>query len=232
MHTFENLQQELYWLLSYILFPSGSDAEKSACNAGDPGLNPRSGRSHGEANGNLLQYSCLENSMDRGARQATVHRVTKSRTWLSNSHFHFHLLIVPTALISKSRYPHVTDKKARFRECKGSAQETFWQFLTLRALVIHFSEAASFILKNNVYGDFAMFMIKKRAFEAKYVHMYTCIHKHTVNFACSLREEKRVSCGFLLLLLILIYFWLCSMWDLRSHTRDLTCTPCTGRAEY
>ena len=80
MHTFENLQQELYWLLSYILFPSGSDGEKSACNIGDPGLNPGSGRPHGEANGNLLQYSCLENSMDRGARQATVHRVTKSRT--------------------------------------------------------------------------------------------------------------------------------------------------------
>ena len=70
MHIFENLQWALYWLLSYVLFPGGSDGKKSACNAGDPGLNPGSGRPHGEANGNLLQYSCLENSMDRGAKQA------------------------------------------------------------------------------------------------------------------------------------------------------------------
>ena len=43
-----------------------------------------SGRSPGGGHGNLLQYSCLENPMDRGAWQATVHRVTKSRTWLRN----------------------------------------------------------------------------------------------------------------------------------------------------
>ena len=52
--------------------------KKSACNAGDPDSNPGSRRSPGEGNGNPLQYSCLENSMDRGARQATVHGVTKS----------------------------------------------------------------------------------------------------------------------------------------------------------
>ena len=54
-------------------------------NAGDirdVGLTPRLGRSPGEGHGNTLQYSCLENPMDRGALQATVHRVTKSRTWL------------------------------------------------------------------------------------------------------------------------------------------------------
>ena len=48
--------------------------------AGDPGLIPRSGRSPGEGNGNPLQYSCLENSMDRGARQATTHGIRKSWT--------------------------------------------------------------------------------------------------------------------------------------------------------
>ena len=48
-------------------FPGGSDGKASACNAGDPGLIPGWGRSPGEGNGNLLQYSCLENSMDRGA---------------------------------------------------------------------------------------------------------------------------------------------------------------------
>ena len=50
-----------------------------ACNAGDPGLIPGSGRSSGEGNGNPLQYSCLENPMDRGAWQATVHGVARVR---------------------------------------------------------------------------------------------------------------------------------------------------------
>ena len=50
---------------------------KSVYSAGDPGSIPRSGRSPGEGNGNPLQYSCLENSMDRGAWLATVHGVTE-----------------------------------------------------------------------------------------------------------------------------------------------------------
>ena len=56
---------------------------KSACNAGDLGLIPGLGRSPGEENGYPLQYSCLENSMDRGAWWATVHGVAMSRTRLS-----------------------------------------------------------------------------------------------------------------------------------------------------
>ena len=48
-------------------FPGGSDSKESAYNAGDPGSIPGSGRSSGEGNGNPLQYSCLENPMDRGA---------------------------------------------------------------------------------------------------------------------------------------------------------------------
>ena len=52
----------------------------SAYNAGDPGSIPGLGRSPGEGNGNPLQYSCLENPMDRGAWQATVHGVAKSQT--------------------------------------------------------------------------------------------------------------------------------------------------------
>ena len=52
----------------------------SACSAGDPGSIPGLGRSPGEGNGNSLQYSCLENLMDGGAWQATVHGVTKSWT--------------------------------------------------------------------------------------------------------------------------------------------------------
>ena len=61
-------------------FPGGSNSKESACNVGDPGLIPGYGRSPGDGNGNPLQYSFLENSMDRGAWQATVHRVAKSWT--------------------------------------------------------------------------------------------------------------------------------------------------------
>ena len=64
-------------------FPGGSDDKESACNSGDLGLIPEAERSPGEGNGYPLQYSCLENSMDRGAWWATVHGVAKSQTPLS-----------------------------------------------------------------------------------------------------------------------------------------------------
>ena len=59
-------------------FPDGSDGKESACNVGDPGSIPGSGRSPGEGNGNSLQYSCLENPIVGGAWRATVRSVTKS----------------------------------------------------------------------------------------------------------------------------------------------------------
>ena len=68
-------------------FPGGSEVKASAWNVGDPGSIPGLGRSPGEGTGNPLQYSCLENPMDRGAWWATVHGVTKSRTRLSVSIF-------------------------------------------------------------------------------------------------------------------------------------------------
>ena len=61
-------------------FPDDSDGKESAWNAGDPDSIPGLGRSPGEENGYPLLYSCLENSMDRGAWQATVHGVAKSWT--------------------------------------------------------------------------------------------------------------------------------------------------------
>ena len=63
----------------FMGFPGGSDGKESACNAEDPGSIPGLGRSLGEGNGYPLQHSCLENSMDRGAWQAIVHRVAKSQ---------------------------------------------------------------------------------------------------------------------------------------------------------
>ena len=62
----------------YLGFPGATDSKESACDAGDPGLIPGLGRSTGERNVNPLQYSCLENPLDRGDWRATVHGVTKS----------------------------------------------------------------------------------------------------------------------------------------------------------
>ena len=80
-------------------FLGGAEVKVSACNVGDLGSIPGSGRSPGEGNGNPLQYSCLENPRDRGAWQAAAHRVTrvtKSRTQLkllstyTHTHTHTH----------------------------------------------------------------------------------------------------------------------------------------------
>ena len=60
--------------------PGSSDGKESACNVGDPDLMPGLGRSPGEGNGNPLQYSCLENTMDGGAWRATVHSVAELDT--------------------------------------------------------------------------------------------------------------------------------------------------------
>jgi len=81
--------------LYHLSFPGGSDSKESARNSGDLSSIPWSGRAPSEGNGNPLQYSCLENSVDRGAWRATVHGVTKSRTRLSDQHFHI-VIIIPT----------------------------------------------------------------------------------------------------------------------------------------
>ena len=102
-----------FGIITYISlclgFPCGSDNKESACSAGDPDLIPGLGKSPGEGNGNPLQYSCLENPMDRGAWRATVHGVAKSWPWLS--HRHFHLLYPSVYLLSVSivfsRFIHV-----------------------------------------------------------------------------------------------------------------------------
>ena len=81
-------------------FPDGSVVKNLPASAGDVGSVPELGRSPGEGNGNPLQYSCLENPMDRGAWQATVHRVTKESG---------------TTYQLNSNYTHTTDQS----ECKA-----------------------------------------------------------------------------------------------------------------
>ena len=70
-------------------FSRGSDGKESACNAGDLGSIPGLGRSPGKKNGYPLQYSDLENPVDRRVWWATVHGVAKSQTRLRDFHFHF-----------------------------------------------------------------------------------------------------------------------------------------------
>ena len=76
----EALGQTLERNLFYFSLLGGSDGKEPACIVGDLGLIPESGRSPGEGNGNMLQYSCLVNPMDRGPWWATVHGVAKSQT--------------------------------------------------------------------------------------------------------------------------------------------------------
>ena len=66
--------------LVFLGFPGSSDGKESTCNVEDLGSIPGSGRFHGEGNGGPFQYSCLENPMDGGSWQATVHGTTKSKT--------------------------------------------------------------------------------------------------------------------------------------------------------
>ena len=70
-------------------FPGDLDSKEYICNAGDLGSILGSGRSPSEGNGNPFQYSCLDNSRDRGAWHATVYEVAKIQTQLSNKHYTF-----------------------------------------------------------------------------------------------------------------------------------------------
>ena len=89
----------------FLGFPCGSDGKESACDAGDLGLIPGLGKFPGEWNGYSRQYSCLENSMDRGAWQATVLGM-QSLTRLSEFPFHFSFRF-KTKLCGRYRNFHV-----------------------------------------------------------------------------------------------------------------------------
>ena len=126
--TCRQMSCEIMWTaVSSQGFPGGSVVKNlpaSAGDTGDVGLTPRSGRSPGVGSDNPLQYSCLENSMDRGAWRATVHGVAKNRTWLSDwartlsSHCpqtagspHFTPSVVPTKFWSFCPSPKVAEQR-------------------------------------------------------------------------------------------------------------------------
>ena len=83
-----------FWLATCLSWasPGGSVEKNPPADAGDEGLVPGSGRHPAGGNRNLFQYSCLENSTDRGAWEARVHGVTKSQTWLNTHSLNFHVI--------------------------------------------------------------------------------------------------------------------------------------------
>ena len=96
-----------------LSFPCGSDGKESAGNVGgDLGSIPGPGRSPGEGNGNPLQYSCLENPMDGGSWQSTVHGVTESLTWLSDFTFTFKYLSALESQVLAEASGHVESYSA------------------------------------------------------------------------------------------------------------------------
>ena len=80
------------WTKMFAIFSGGASGKESTSNAGDTGSTPRLERSLGEGNDNPVQYSCLENSMDRGVWWATVHGATKSWTRLSTHTYIYYLI--------------------------------------------------------------------------------------------------------------------------------------------
>ena len=112
-----------YLRASYGL-PWCSDGKESACNARDLGSILGSGRSLGEGNGNLVQYSCLENPMYRGAWWATVHGVAKSRTQLNGwAHMHKTYAVSLTCIISSSLLNNSEDALVPFHSNKNWCSE-------------------------------------------------------------------------------------------------------------
>ena len=106
----------------FLCHTGGSNGEgngkESACNAGDMGSIPESGRSPGEGNGNPLWYSCLENCMDRGTWQATVHKVaewdttkrlTHTETWVNYQFCHLSPL-GKYCYLTKPQFPHLENR--------------------------------------------------------------------------------------------------------------------------
>ena len=118
----------LLWLCQRS-FPSESDGEESACNAGDPGLIPELGRSPGEGNGNPLQYSCLENPMDGGAWWATAMRSQRvGDNWATNTFFVLpcHLacgISVPRPRIKPTPIPTTLEHRVLTTRPPGKSQQ-------------------------------------------------------------------------------------------------------------
>ena len=132
-------------------FPGGSDRKESVCKAGDWGLIPRLGRSPGEGNSYPLQYSCLENAMNRRAWQAIVHGVAKSQTCLSDFHSLTHIQthnLAQTLMFTWMTIITSMRVCTELLSLHSSAAGTAWDPVSWRAGYIHHSQWAKWQTPN------------------------------------------------------------------------------------
>ena len=140
-----NTVQKHRFFSTQLSFLGGSEGKESACNAGDLGSIPGLGRFPGEGNGNALQYSCLENSMDEGACRNTARGIAKSRKRLSN--------FISAFFIVQLSHPYMLLLLSRFSRCltlcnpkdgspPGSPIPGILQARTLEWVAISFSNPA------------------------------------------------------------------------------------------
>ena len=109
-NPYQHLVLSVLWILAILIggLRWWLSSKESACNSGDIGSIPGLGRSPWEGNGNPLQYSCLENFMDRGSWWVTVHGFTKSWTGLSDYHFQFSLFFTIRVTRESPPLSHIT----------------------------------------------------------------------------------------------------------------------------
>ena len=118
MSTSWRVDKQNLYLYNGMGFPGGSDGKESACKAGDLGSIPGWGRSPGEGNSYPLQFTCLENSMDRGAGWTAVHSTAKSWTkWLTLSHTLWHTMkwAFQVVLVEKNSLPNAGGQETQVR---------------------------------------------------------------------------------------------------------------------
>ena len=164
-------------VFSYWGFPGGSDSKESACNAGDLGSIPGLGKHPGEENSNPLQYSCLENPMDKGAWRATVPGVARSQTWLTHSHFSFPILIHASSYVFSVALNSVVGPRFVHFPCK-------WRTLVLFQI---------FNGENNISMNFLMHIPLGQVFFFCYgvltgLQFFSPIIRLSLTFLCSVAQ--------------------------------------------
>ena len=169
-------------LVTFFVFPGGSEDKASACHAGDSGSTPGLRRSPGEGNGNPLQNSCLENPTDRGAWRATVPGVTKSRTRLSEFTHSLPALFQRLSLAVRKKKTNINFK--------------IWPCLLCRHHLPHNSVPEPHLL--SAQHKHTPRERHTHTHTQKHTHRNTCTHTHThtntklVYFFCSgLQKNKK-----------------------------------------
>ena len=113
--------------------PCSSNSKESACDAGDQGSIPGSGRGSRDRNGNPLQYSCLEKSMDREAWRATIRGVAKRHDWATNTHTHRDTMTHPHTHTQWHTHTHTDTHTHTHTEWRRPQQDDFPQSTTVQS---------------------------------------------------------------------------------------------------